>query len=230
MNPSNDGGKGGGVLAFWADVPPEHEADFNEWYNRQHFPERLAVPGFLHGARYRALRGSPAYFAFYEVAGPAVLTSPAYLERLNDPTEWTQAVMRRLNNAIRAAFTVRHRLGAGRGGVAAVLRLAPAPGREKDFQAGFTGPLGGKLMERPGIVGFQALQAEDAASSVGTAERRLRGDADARVAWTVLVEGADETALETALAEHLGEENLAELGAAPGSETGIYRLLHARPA
>jgi hypothetical protein len=37
---------GKGLLAVWADVDPEVEAEFNEWYDKEHVPERLAVPGF----------------------------------------------------------------------------------------------------------------------------------------------------------------------------------------
>lgn len=41
------------ILIVWTDIPAEIEADFNEWYNREHLPDRvLRMPGFLRGRRY----------------------------------------------------------------------------------------------------------------------------------------------------------------------------------
>ena len=51
--------KGTGLLMVWADVPADKEAEFNRWYNEEHLAERLAIPGFLDGARYEAVQGGP---------------------------------------------------------------------------------------------------------------------------------------------------------------------------
>ena len=48
-----------GILTFAADIPPEFEHDFNRWYEKEHIPERLAIPGFLRAFRYRAVTGGP---------------------------------------------------------------------------------------------------------------------------------------------------------------------------
>ena len=39
----------GGLLAVWTDIAPEAEAEFNEWYNKEHIPQLLGVSGFLTG-------------------------------------------------------------------------------------------------------------------------------------------------------------------------------------
>src|SRR4029077_5154520 len=39
--------KGTGLLMVWADVPASKEDEFNRWYNEEHLPERMAIPGFL---------------------------------------------------------------------------------------------------------------------------------------------------------------------------------------
>jgi hypothetical protein len=54
------------------DIAPEHEADFNRWYDEIHLPEMLACPGWLSARRYTALDGGPKYVAVYEIAGPWV--------------------------------------------------------------------------------------------------------------------------------------------------------------
>ena len=82
--------KGTGLLMVWADVPADTEAEFNRWYNDEHLAERLAIPGFLSGARYEAVKGGPKHLACYELETAAVLESPAYKTVLANPTEWTR--------------------------------------------------------------------------------------------------------------------------------------------
>jgi hypothetical protein len=74
----------------WADVPLDKEGEFNRWYNDEHLAERLAIPGFLSGARYEAVKGGPKHLAVYELESPAVLESAAYRKVQNNPTEWTK--------------------------------------------------------------------------------------------------------------------------------------------
>jgi hypothetical protein len=82
--------KGSGLLMVWADVPADKEADFTRWYNEEHLQERLAVPGFLNGARYEAVKGGPRHLAVYELESAAVLESPAYKKVQANPTPWTK--------------------------------------------------------------------------------------------------------------------------------------------
>ncbi len=82
--------KGTGLLMVWADVPADKEPEFNRWYNEEHLAERLAIPGFLSGARYEAVKGGPKHLAVYELENPAVLESAAYKKVSANPTPWTK--------------------------------------------------------------------------------------------------------------------------------------------
>jgi len=82
--------KGTGLLMVWADVPADKEDDFNRWYNEEHLAERLAIPGFLSGARYEVVKGGPKHLALYELESPAVLESEAYRRVQAKPTEMTR--------------------------------------------------------------------------------------------------------------------------------------------
>ena len=82
--------KGSGLLMVWTDVPADKEVEFNQWYNEEHLKERLAVPGFLSGARYEAVKGGPKHLAVYELESPAVLESAAYKKVQANPTPWTK--------------------------------------------------------------------------------------------------------------------------------------------
>ena len=81
------GKKGRGLLMVYNDVGPEHEDEFNRWYNEEHIPERLSIPGVLNAARYTAVQGSPKYLACYELTEPETWHSDAWQRWLNNPTD-----------------------------------------------------------------------------------------------------------------------------------------------
>jgi len=75
------------------DIPVGIEEEFNRWYDQEHIPERLAVPGFTSATRFRAVEGSPRYLTLYELSDVSVLQSETYLRLLN-PEVWTEATAR----------------------------------------------------------------------------------------------------------------------------------------
>lgn len=95
-----------GLLTFAADIDPSREQDFNRWYEEEHIPERLAIPGFLRASRYQAVVGGPKYLAVYEVSDPAVFSSPEYLHFLRGAgeTPWTKAILAACANKIRNTY------------------------------------------------------------------------------------------------------------------------------
>ena len=82
--------KGRGLLMVYVDVPAELEAEFNRWYDEEHIPERLSIPGVLNAARYVAVRGGPKYLACYELTEPEAYFSDIWQRYLSNPTEWSQ--------------------------------------------------------------------------------------------------------------------------------------------
>lgn len=72
--------RGTGLLMVWTDVDPEHEAELNRWYDEEHRPRLLAIPGVLSGGRYVAVKGGPRYLAMYELESARVLRTSAFLD------------------------------------------------------------------------------------------------------------------------------------------------------
>jgi hypothetical protein len=70
--------KGDGLLMVYGDVAAEHEEECNRWYNEEHIPERLAIPGVLNAARYEAVAGGPTYTTVHEMASLDVWQSQAW--------------------------------------------------------------------------------------------------------------------------------------------------------
>jgi antibiotic biosynthesis monooxygenase (ABM) superfamily enzyme len=75
--------------------PPADEAAFNAWYDEEHVPLRLAVPGFLSARRYRASTPDTdrKYLALYDLASLDVLQSEAYLRLPREPSDRERAML-----------------------------------------------------------------------------------------------------------------------------------------
>ena len=77
--------KGTAIFLVYTDVDPQHEDEFNDWYDTEHLPELLAVPGIVAAARYEAVKGGPKYLAAYELESTDVLQTPAFKNRPRTP-------------------------------------------------------------------------------------------------------------------------------------------------
>src|SRR5919197_4141278 len=74
--------KGQAIFLVYADlVDPKYEEEFNAWYNTQHLPQLLGLPGFLDAARYVATKGGPRYLAAYEIESVEALQTPEFKNR-----------------------------------------------------------------------------------------------------------------------------------------------------
>jgi hypothetical protein len=68
-----------GLFYVYTDAGAVPEAEFHDWYDHEHGPSRLAVPGIRSLLRYRALDDQkPPWLALYELDGPDALESPEY--------------------------------------------------------------------------------------------------------------------------------------------------------
>ncbi len=215
---------GKGVLAIWNGISEEAEADFVAWHIREHIPERVGVPGFLRGRRYVAERGTPKYFNFYETETAETLVSPAYVARLNAPSDWTKAVVRHFQDTSRTICTIAASRGLGDGAYIAALRLS-ARGERGDFLKRLEKLIDG-LAEAPSIVALHLLEGQGGGGNGQTAEKALRGRADEAVDWILLVEAADLPPLASALEQHASPDELKDVVTRfePARDCGIYRL------
>src|SRR3954454_2602303 len=216
---------GQGVLAIGNGIEDEAEADFVAWHVREHIPERVAVPGFLRGRRYVAEVGAPKYFNFYETESPEALISPAYLQRLNAPSDWTKRVVRHFRDTSRTACSVAVSLGIGDGAFVGTIRLNSRPGAQ-DIAGQVAALIAETALAEPGIVALHLL--EGRADSTQSAEKALRDRPDQTAAWILLVEATDREPLDRVFAGPLSRAALAATGVDHGDDDrGIYRLQYA---
>jgi hypothetical protein len=217
---------GQGALAIWHTISPEAEAEYWRWHDREHIPERVAVPGFLRGRRYRSLERSLDYLDFYEVEDAETLRSASYLARLNDPTPWTRRMVPHFRDTLRVGYRVASSAGRGQGGVLLTLRLGVMGGATDRPPALAAGGLAA-VQDVAGVVAVHVLDATPEVTSIATEEKRLRGpgdrDRDAIEPWCLLVEADDAAVLGELRAGPLGPASLRARGAEPRA-AGAYQL------
>lgn len=213
---------GSGVIAIWNDITDEGRANFYEWHDREHIPERVGIPGFHRGRRYIALSGTPEYFTLYEVHDKAVLTGPDYLARLNSPTEWTTRSVQHFRNTSRSLCDVEVSLGAGSGGFIGTIRFDCDRSQDSAILKTISQSILPEITKEPAISAAHICRADEGASTVKTAEQKGRA-ANMVPRWVLMVEGATREAVESAMSKYLGPAALAALGA-PDSIHGLYQL------
>lgn len=215
---------GQAALAMWWDMAPTAMPEFAHWHAHEHFPERLRIPGFRRASRWTSADGTEGVFVLYELDDHAVLGSPAYVGRLNAPSEWSVRMMPHHRSMVRSQCRVLSSSGAVTSRHALTIRLVPRPGSETALLDHLE-QLGRRVAVTPGLTGLHVLRHEAPRVAV-TEEQRIRGLSDRYADGVVVVCGYDASALRTLSADALGEASLIAAGARPGAEREVYALAH----
>ncbi len=209
---------------MWWTIAPQWRGEFQHWHSHEHFPERLGLPGFRRASRWAATgdaASSDGFFVLYELERFDSLTSPAYLERLNNPTPWSVRMMPHHQGMVRSQSHVLESSGSLLGGTLATVRMSPQPGREEALRQELRHALG-RLAGEPGLTGGHLLRTDTPAIAM-TREQAIRGG-DRAADWIVLLGGCSEQALRAALGE-------LPLNAAASDRTvSLFRLDHSMSA
>lgn len=169
---------GKAAIAIWCQIAAPLRAEHDAWHSGEHLPERLGIPGFLRGRRCRSADEAAAwpYFILYEVRDASVMTSPAYLERLNNPSPWSRKMF-----ASCGLSRTLCRVVASRGrGVGGELLALQNPGEVAIDE----------IASMRGVTGVHLLERDTSLERPRTSEETLRGG-DASVERVLLVEGHD---------------------------------------
>ena len=81
-------------------IAPELEAEFNEWYDKEHIPALAAVPGVLCAPPLpRPPSGNRKYVALYHLATPEVQESAEWKEARQ--SDWTSRLQPHFRDHLR---------------------------------------------------------------------------------------------------------------------------------
>jgi len=88
----------GGLLVNAMNITAEFEAEFNDWYDKEHIPALSAVPGVLCARRFRGT-GNRTYVALYHLVTPEVQESAEW-KRARE-SEWTSRLQPHFRDHLR---------------------------------------------------------------------------------------------------------------------------------
>jgi hypothetical protein len=212
---------GSAAVLIWNDVAPEGRDAFYAWHDKEHIPERLALPGFLRGRRFVKPGHSPEWLTVYEARGLDALVSREYLERLNAPTRATAATLTYFRNTSRAICRVVHSAGASTGGHVLALRLRVDPTHEDAMRRIVIEDAFPRALSRLGVLACHLFASDTSASYLKTTESSTR--AFDVPSWVVLCESSTQAAAEAAKADIEGTE-FARLGIEVREDFAAYAL------
>ena len=211
---------GKAVLGVWNEVDPAIEDSFNDWYVREHIPERVSVPGMRRGRRYRAFDGTPRYMALYEAADIGVLTTGIYRWQLDNPTPWTSYVMPGFRIAQRGICDVIASAGQGMGGVATVIHFSGEPPLRTWLERQVAA-----LPKMKQVLAAHAWIGSSDEPKSPTTELALRAAPDRGIEWVLAIEATDIAWLDAARAAVLADDPRRQ-GASDVRPYPNYRLLY----
>ena len=210
---------GEGAIAIWNGISDEGRADFYAWHLSEHMPERVGIPGFLRGRRYRAAdsKTHPEFFTLYETQTFEVTQGVDYLNRLNAPTSWTKRATAHFKTTSRSLARVVASFGVGSGGALLTLRFDVEESERKNLES-----ITMKIATLPEVTGAHILKGDDEASGIKTAESKDRKDFELPARWIMLVEACSVEALAGARA------SLNVHPALRAANAGLYRHEYTR--
>ena len=92
---------GSTILMVMMDVDPEDEEEFHRWYNQQHIPERLEIPGYVSTRRFKLESGDDGmlkYLCIWEMDDSSAMEHEMYKAQNADPT----ALYERVTKTVKA--------------------------------------------------------------------------------------------------------------------------------
>ncbi len=231
MNTGTKNAAATGILIVWTDIPAAIENDFNDWYNREHLPDRVGrMPGFLRGRRYVAAGGAantPKYLTVYDLHNADVMLSDAHTALRKARPVRDQIFVPQFRNTIKGICDVACRAGEieSDGEYLVLLPVMADAGRDKAFAGGVCGQLLPALLNSRGVVSAVYARRNAAVTQASSAKDDRKGDR--YVDGLIAVEAMDLGAANAA-AEQLHTRALATLdGAAQwGTAPCVLRLLH----
>jgi hypothetical protein len=207
------------AIAIWNDIANEKREQFFEWHPREHVPERLGIPGFVRGRRFRAVGEGIEFLTLYELEAKDVITAESYKRRLATPTPWSLDVLPGFRNNLRGVCDVRINSGHVDGAFFLTRRFSPPPGAEAATQARIE-EWTTALLQLSQVCGVELLICDQSMSSTNTALQR--GRTITPPDWVLMVEAISLDGAQAA--RRFMENQTAGFATDRVDETAIYQL------
>ena len=182
-----------GMMAFWTDIDDENLLEVQKWHNCEHMTERVSIPGFIVGRRYRGVDGAPTFFISYETRDTDVLQSEAYLQALNNSTPWTKHALTFFKNSIRNIYSRILVVGAPPATEAPynhVVRFNLESGNEADALKQLETDYLPAVADLADVMRGRLYEIDEKISNIKTGEREIYGGGPGRQRYLLVVDSA----------------------------------------
>jgi hypothetical protein len=177
-----------GILIAAMDFSAVAEDEFHDWYDTEHIPERLAVPGFLNAERWLGIANPRHSVALYDLDTVGVLHSPSYLAVGGaNGSPWTKRVTGRTRSLIRleGEQILPGEALAPVGGAAALLLIAMnvAPEAEGEFNEWYNTEHLPALAAVPGVLAARRYRGSGATQRYAATYHFANPEVPQSAAW-----------------------------------------------
>jgi hypothetical protein len=182
-----------GMMAFWTDIDDENLLEVQKWHNCEHMTERVGIPGFIVGRRYRGVDDAPTFFITYETRDTDVLQSDAYLQALNNSTPWTKHALTFFKNNIRNIYSrvaVSGTAPATEAPYNYVLRFNIEANDEEPTLNRLKADYLPEVAALPDVIRSRFYEIDEKISNIKTGEREIYGGGPGRQRYLLVVETA----------------------------------------
>jgi hypothetical protein len=186
-----------GMMAFWTDIDDENLLEVQKWHNCEHMTERVSIPGFIVGRRYRGVDDAPTFFITYETRDTDVLQSDAYLQALNNSTPWTKHALTFFKNNIRNIYSrvaVTGTAAATEAPYNYVLRFNIDADDEEPGLDRLKADYLPEIAALPDVICSRFYEIDEKISNIKTGEREIYGGGPGRQRYLLIVETATQYA------------------------------------
>lgn len=182
-------------LFVWTDIDPIYEDDFNQWYDREHMEERVAISGFKWARRYRAVsKKARKYLALYRTENIDVFTSDVYKKAFECQTAWSNTNFERMTNTKRRVMHVSHEDGFGCGASIGLIRLRDTEVRFNDLEQAI------KIVSKTdGVLRIRVLEPDQVLSTPLPSENKSQDKLESTIVIDATTEPASAAAVRIVL-------------------------------
>lgn len=138
------------AILFSQMKPRTDEGDFHRWYDEEHVPARIVLPGFLAARRFAAVAGSDDFLAIYEADGRKAFMTPEYAALRQNPSPRTRRMLAAVDGFTRyLAEEISDTGPASDGAFLSINAFAVPPERAEAFDDWYESEHTPRLMEEP---------------------------------------------------------------------------------
>ena len=196
-----------GLLMGCLNFTRVQEDEFNDWYDLEHIPQRLAIPGFINAVRWLGANDPKVSVTIFDLRSTDVLESPPYLALMGANTSpWSRRIIGRCDEIGR--FTAAQILPGdeiapqeAEGLVIVAMNVMPAA--ESEFNAWYNEEHIPRLRTVPGMLSARRFLTLSGSRKYIATYHLSHPDIKASEAWGMAIRTPWQSKMKTLTTDHL---------------------------